>query len=147
LSKQAALIPESPWIFHAIHHFVPPDWNTDEPGGEQFWQGIAAILIIWAFEAWPALQEPLCWPFLQYIGDLSFGIYVLHVIFVSCMDSSFLHPWFPGKDAETTIKALLWPQAFVTYFVSFWAADYFTRMDKKLVSWGYALQNRCFVKF
>lgn len=135
----------SPALWRAIRYLIPPWWPHEDKveGNEQLSFGLAAIGLIYCFEEWPVLQKPLLWNFMQYVGDLSFGIYTLHYITLGSIDSKLLHPW--QKSVGGGSWALLL-RVFGVYFAVFWVADYFYRADKIIVNWGYRLQKYLFLK-
>lgn len=48
-------------------------------GRTHFWTSIAAILMLLALENNPILQRPFTTPVVQYLGDISFALYIVHI--------------------------------------------------------------------
>lgn len=90
------------------------------PGGggrTHFWTSIAAVLMLLALENNPILQRPFTTPVAQYLGDISFALYIVHIpicysigrmITVGAMDLTGLH--FTGfmLAAAIVVPMVLW---------------------------------------
>jgi peptidoglycan/LPS O-acetylase OafA/YrhL len=60
---------------------------------EHFWLSIGSLMLVLALDSYSTLQTPLKWNFSQYLGQVSFGIYVMHIIIVWSFWELFLNPW------------------------------------------------------
>jgi peptidoglycan/LPS O-acetylase OafA/YrhL len=130
-----------PWRFlHLLH----PYW-WDPSGLYIFWHGPGAFLVMYALEFYPgpALRKPLHWPISQYIGDLSFGIYLVHVPVVFAVLWHGMHPLRERYLGSDGYLAFL-PGVLVTTVAVFAAADYFTRIDTRVVRFARWLEVTLF---
>lgn len=129
-----------PWRF--LISLYPSWWQTS--GFHVFWFGPGAFMVIYALEFYPgtALRKPLHWPISQYIGDLSFGLYVVHSPLVLAVLWNLMHPLRHRYLGEGYLAYL--PGVLVTTLVVFTAADYFTRIDTKVVQFSRWWQQRLF---
>ncbi|EXJ60676.1 hypothetical protein A1O7_04829 [Cladophialophora yegresii CBS 114405] len=107
-----------------------------------FWVSIGAVLLIFALDNYPALQVPFRWSFSQYLGDLSFGIYCMHIIVLEGLFKPILNPWREKTLGEGYLACFA-IEAVGTICV-LWMADHFTRLDKLVVRFGRWLQRRTF---
>ena len=55
-----------------------PEVFQDAYGRSFFWSSIASILLLLSLENFAPFQIPFNTPFVQYLGDISFSLYVLH---------------------------------------------------------------------
>jgi peptidoglycan/LPS O-acetylase OafA/YrhL len=121
---------------------IPSWWAKGWRGREHFWLSISAGLILFALEACPILQHPFNYGFSQYIGHLSFGIYVMHIM--------ILHTLWDGpltRFRQTFLGSSWWCYCmiYVPYFMTvMWAADYFIRLDRHVISIGRWLEKKTF---
>lgn len=65
-----------PWYF--LGQFIPPWLEQGDEPLEHFWLSIIACLIVYVLEACPAFQRPFTTGFSQYLGKISFGMYLMH---------------------------------------------------------------------
>jgi peptidoglycan/LPS O-acetylase OafA/YrhL len=109
---------------------------------EHFWLSIGSLMLVFALDSCPMLQTPLMWNFSQYIGEISFGIYVMHLLVLWCFWWKILNPW-----RISLFGKAMW--AYIPFLIPFhmailWAADLFTRIDNKVVAFGRWLQDTFF---
>lgn len=130
-----------PWRF--LVTFYPSWWDSD--GYHIFWFGPGALMVLYALEFYPgtALRKPLHWPISQYIGDLSFGIYAVHVPVVFAVLWHGIHPLRHRYLGDASYLAYL-PGVLITTLAVFVVADYFTRIDTKVVRFARWLQVSLF---
>ncbi|KAL3420486.1 hypothetical protein PVAG01_08985 [Phlyctema vagabunda] len=130
------------WPWPILDRVIPDSYRSS-PAGDQFWLSIGAILLVFALESYPALQTPFTWDFMQYLGDLSFGIYVCHGQVLATLYKRVLTPmrvnYFGSSSWGCAIIAIF------TYLAVLWAADLFTRVDTQLVNLGRWLEKRLFL--
>ncbi|KAK5047044.1 hypothetical protein LTR84_006986 [Exophiala bonariae] len=127
-----------PWGF--LKRFIP--WYYDAPSGEYWYLSVGAFLLVLSLESYPALHRPLEWGFSQYIGDLSFGIYAIHPMLLLGFYMTWEEPMrekYLGDSPWAFVPGLI-----VMTFLLISGADYFTRMDRKVVQFGKWLQGRTF---
>jgi len=131
-----------PFPFQYLSQLIPP-WFGD--AGYTFWLSIGAFLVVFALDSYPPLQRPLTLSFSQYLGDLSFGIYVMHNIVIQALYKKVLIFWQVQYLGISYVAFL--PAIIVTALVVLWTADFFTRIDKKVVQFGRWLQMKTFTKW
>ncbi|ETI24473.1 hypothetical protein G647_03842 [Cladophialophora carrionii CBS 160.54] len=134
--------PEIPYPWPYLLRLVP-SWYGEAM--YTFWVSIGAILLVFALDNYPALQIPFNWSFSQYLGDLSFGIYCMHIIVVESLFKPILNPWREKTLGEGYLACFA-IEAVATICV-LWMADQFTRADKMVVRLGRWLQRRTFQKW
>ncbi|KAK5058590.1 hypothetical protein LTR84_010853 [Exophiala bonariae] len=131
-----------PFPFQYLVHFIPP-WFGD--AAYTFWLSIGAFLVILALDSCTILQQPFTWGFSQYIGDLSFGIYAIHVLWIDVLYLKVLVPWqaiYLGDSYPAYIPGIL-----VLSICMMWSADYFRRVDRLIVNLSRWLQTISFQKW
>ena len=142
LSQPEDLGIEGPFPFQYLIYGIPAHYSD---GAEHFWLSIGAILTITALEYSPSLQKPLTWGISLYIGELSFGIYAMHNSLLWVLYYEIMAPWKAAHYPES--KWIYLPITVIMTTVVIWAADYFTRVDQKLVGFGRWLQRKSFEKW
>ncbi|KIV88915.1 hypothetical protein PV10_08544 [Exophiala mesophila] len=123
---------------------VIPFWWIDK-AEYLFWLGIGGFMLVYALEFGSGLQKPLKWTVSRYLGDISFGLYAMHLPFGRGIKELYLDPW-----RESHLGDSYWAHAFVTIVITFiviTAADYFTRIDRFVIRSGKRLQGRMFTKW
>ena len=123
-----------------LAQFLPSYWSGRAK--QHFWACFFSPLLIYSVDSSPFLQRPFNCRIPQYLGDLSFGIYLLHMIVLGSLWSKVLSPLANTYGSDSILAALL--GTIVLWFVTFWAADYFERVDKKVVELGKHLQTSLF---
>ncbi|TLD39638.1 hypothetical protein E2P81_ATG00625 [Venturia nashicola] len=108
---------------------------------EHFWLSIGAMLLVFSLDSYATLQIPLRWNFSQYLGEVSFGIYVMHAL----VYFTFWEQLMVWKEAlfGTSVWGDL-PVLLIFWATILWAAELFTRMDNRVVVFGRWLQTRLF---
>lgn len=142
LSQPPDLGIEGSFPFRYLIYGIPAHYSD---GAEHFWLSIGAIMAVAGLEYSPILQTPLTWGLSLYVGELSFGIYAVHNTLLWVLYYELMAPW----------KKIYYPNAHWVYVpitvvmtvVIFWAADYFARVDKKIVAFGKWLQHESFVEW
>ncbi|QDS72621.1 hypothetical protein FKW77_002174 [Venturia effusa] len=109
---------------------------------EHFWLSIGATLLVFSLDSYATLQTPLRWNLSQYLGEVSFGIYVMHplVYFTFWARLMIWKEALLGTSRWTDLPAML-----VYWAAVLWAAELFTRMDCRVVALGRWVQTRLFV--
>jgi peptidoglycan/LPS O-acetylase OafA/YrhL len=130
-----------PWPF--LRSFVPAhlDKESDQLA-QHFYLSIGAIILIYALDNYSALQTPLRWDFCQYLGDISFGVYVTHGLLLWSFWYSPVEPFRAAHLGDSWLaRYFIW----VVYLgVVFWAGELFSRVDSKIVNFGKWLQGKAF---
>lgn len=132
------------WPWAALRQVIP-SWykSTDEI---YFYLGIGSFLMVLALEMYPTLQAPLRCGWSQYVGELSFGIYALHVPLLIAVIAQWYNPAVRVPNGWTSAWGVL-PGAIIMHFLVFACADYFNRVDRRVVKLGRWLQERAFEKW
>ena len=130
-----------PWKY--LKSWEPYWW--DKSGRHMFWLGPGAFMVCYALEFYPSLQRPLNTRWSQYLGDLSFGIYVTHIPTTYSVYYRYLVPlrdryWGNGYVAH-------FPGVVVCFLLIFAVSDYFARVDVRVVKVARWAQNRLFVQW
>lgn len=131
----------SAWPWPTLQEWIPSSYRGTR-SQEHFWLSIGALMLVFSLDSYPTLQTPLKWRISRYLGDISFGIYVMHLLVVVTLWRHILNPWrveYLGTAMWTNAPNLL-----IVYAVSFWAADLFIRIDDKVVTAGRWLQTKFF---
>ncbi|KAK5061477.1 hypothetical protein LTR84_008021 [Exophiala bonariae] len=142
LSQPPDLGIEGPFPFQYLIYGIPPHYSD---GAEHFWLSIGAIMTIAGIEYSPILQRPLTSGISLYVGELSFGIYAVHNTLLWVLYYELMAPW--KKLHYPDSQWIYIPITVVMALVIFWAADYFARVDKKIVAFGKWLQHESFVEW
>lgn len=130
-----------PWPF--LYSLIPSWYSGPGDPLEHFWLGIGAFLLVLTLEFSPTFQLPLRWPFSLYLGEISFGIYVMHNTVNFSLYQKILEP-FREKHLANSPSAYVGGLAILT-FVVLWTADYFARVDKKVTALLRGLESMVFV--
>lgn len=131
---------ELPFPYNYLIAMIPSGYHD---GSEHFWLSIGAILTVGALEYSPLLQKPLKWNISLYLGELSFGIYAMHNTLLWTLYSQVVEPWRAAHLGDGYWSGL--PGIAFTTLVLLWCADYFTRIDNKVVLAGKWLESFFFV--
>jgi len=131
-----------PFPFPYLVRLIPP-WFGD--AAYTFWLSIGAFLVVLALDSSPTLQKPFNWSFSQYIGDLSFGIYAMHTIWISSLYKGPLLTFqaaYLGNSYPAYIPGIL-----IVSLCVLCSADYFRQADRMVVNAGRWLQTKTFRKW
>jgi hypothetical protein len=110
---------------------------------EHFWLSFGAVMLVWALDSCPTLQAPLLWNFSQYLGEISFGVYVTHMLVRFTLWEQVLMPWRVPLFGENFWSYL--PFIAIYYCTVLWAGELFSIVDTALVRLGKRLQMKAFV--
>jgi peptidoglycan/LPS O-acetylase OafA/YrhL len=121
---------------------------------QRFWVCIGSVLFVAALafspaisssDTTPILQKVFIIPFSQYLADISYALYVTHVLCLWTVGIRIFNFW---KDKTTTDYAFGFIEAtFVNSFMCFWVADLFWRgVDAKSVLIAKWVADKCFIK-
>lgn len=132
--------------YQALMSYVPSWYNDNK---EVFWLAIGGPITILALEHAKFLQDMFTTRFAQYLGDISFSLYMLHFQ-IMCTMGHWLVPkcmnwtggWANGQlgfaSGMTMAMLILMP-------VTFWASDVFSRLvDVKSVKFAKWVSEQIF---
>ncbi|KAK5043596.1 hypothetical protein LTR84_011403 [Exophiala bonariae] len=128
-----------PWAF--LRSWLPGYLGF---GDRTYWYlGIGSFFLVLGLEMYPTLQAPLRYGWSQYVGELSFGIYALHVPLLVAI----IGHWYEVDVRQAYGWDKGWgvlPGALIMHVAVFTCADYFNRIDKRIVRLGRWVQEQCF---
>jgi peptidoglycan/LPS O-acetylase OafA/YrhL len=130
-----------PWPF--LRTLVPAHLGQESDQlAQHFYLSIGAMVLVFALDNYPALQTPLRWDIFQYLGELSFGMYVMHVLL---MWSFWYITVEPFRAAHLGGSWLACNGVYLVYFgVILWAGELFSRVDSRVVNFGKWLHGKAF---
>ncbi|KIW67438.1 hypothetical protein, variant 5 [Phialophora macrospora] len=134
---------KGPFPYDYLSLVIPPWYSVGL--GEYFWLSIGAILLVFGLDNCRMLQIPFEWSFSQYLGDISFGIYVMHDIVNWTLYEQVVEPFRAAHFGDGYWSGL--PGMLVTTVVVLWCADWFSRIDDRVVWLGKWLENKAFIKW
>jgi peptidoglycan/LPS O-acetylase OafA/YrhL len=129
------------WPWNRLYRLIPEHTKASHVVN-QFWPGVGAVLLVWAVDSYPALQTPLKWDFSQYLGDLSFGIYVMHLLVINSIYDRVLvriQTEYLGRSVLAYV-----PTTIIYWTLVLWAADLFSRIDNQVVLFARWLERKLF---
>jgi peptidoglycan/LPS O-acetylase OafA/YrhL len=132
---------EGPWPWNYLFNLIPPHIRGSMEE-KHFWPSLGASMTVWALESFPTLQAPLKWDFMQYLGEISFGIYAMHLLVIFNVYDGFL---LPLRDAY--LGDSIWASAPLTilhWIAVLWAADLFSKIEKQIVLFARWLESKAF---
>ncbi|GAM89171.1 hypothetical protein ANO11243_072070 [Dothideomycetidae sp. 11243] len=136
--------PETPKTWKFLSMIIPSWWPQVDELRKHFWSSISAALILYGLENGRLYQRPFEFPFSQYIGQISFGIYIMHVPVIG---ASWLLRLFASMKNSLGDN---YPCAVIRYiiflFVLIWLADMFTRLDKRIMAFTRWLEGQVLAK-
>lgn len=116
-------------------------------GERIYWYlGFGSFFLILGLEMYPTLQVPLRCGWSQYVGELSFGIYALHVPLLFAISIHWYEVYVRQAYGWDDGWGVL-PGALIMHLAVFTAADYFNRIDKRVVRLGRWIQEQCFERW
>ncbi|KAI9691765.1 MAG: hypothetical protein M1822_007837 [Bathelium mastoideum] len=122
-----------------------PRWFTTK---YRYWQSLGSILFIWAVNNAPFLQQPFNTGPMQYLGKLSYALYLMHGPVIHIIGYT-IEPWawsITGSDTELQYKLgfLLATALIIPCLI--WVADLFWRaFDIPSVKFARWVESRCTV--
>ncbi|KAK5053889.1 hypothetical protein LTR84_001851 [Exophiala bonariae] len=132
------------WPWALLRSWLP---NWLGYGEKIYWYlGFGSFFLILGLEMYPTLQVPLRWGWSQYVGELSFGIYALHVPLIFTITIYWWDPKVRVANEWGDGWGVL-PGALVIHVAVFTCADYFNRIDKRVVRLGRWIQEQCFERW
>ncbi|KAI1629023.1 acyltransferase family-domain-containing protein [Exophiala viscosa] len=114
----------------------------------RFWPTIGAILIIWSLSRIDFLRRVLCWSPLQYLGKISFPLYVMHGPIIHTFGYLIL-PKTPKVETPEIMRQFEFEflkSSILVVFTVIWAVDVFLRVvDTPCVALTKKLERMLFV--
>lgn len=132
----------SPFPYSIMAWTYPPNWRLNGRAMPHWPTAIGAMMLSYAIDHPPLLQRPLVIQFSQFLGELSFGIYVMHNIVRWMMWERFLVGWQTEHFGESHWCQL--PGYIVMSICVLWAAELFRMVDVRCVRFTRQLQNMLF---
>jgi peptidoglycan/LPS O-acetylase OafA/YrhL len=111
-----------------------------------FWFAFSSILIVWSLFRLPILQKPFVTGPVQYLGDISYSIYIMHGMFPSTWQEHirvFTVNMIGGKSATMGLITFAF-EMIILYFLNAWASDLFMRfVDLNAVRFARRVESFC----
>lgn len=110
LGSTPQMSPSTTFGYSFLTSLVPTLWLGAAYGGPDHYKAlfyccIAAPLLLLSLENYPALQRPFTSRFVQYLGDISFSLYVFHVPFILTLGRPVTYPmmrWFESRGLDSS---------------------------------------------
>lgn len=125
--------------FRTLYSYVPAGHDAG-----QYYLDIGAVLLVTSLENFRFLQGIFTTRIAQFLGDISFSLYMLH-----CQIEWSLSAWLIPKCIKLTggFATGMTIGLIVAALVTFWAADVFSRLvDVQCVEFARWVSKKCFVK-
>jgi peptidoglycan/LPS O-acetylase OafA/YrhL len=118
-----------------LYRYLSPTSFVLLPWGVQrFWLSIGAVILVSALLINPSFQRPFTTRFAQYLGDISYALYMVHGPILYTLTLSFLVGAGSKAMSPTAFNVIFLGASIVTVPVTFWIADVFWRgVDAKAV--------------
>ncbi|KAI9698871.1 MAG: hypothetical protein M1820_007378 [Bogoriella megaspora] len=141
----------------------PDEWGNETPGfvyldslipewfsvGYRYWQAFGSIMLVWAVNNAPFLQDPFNTPAIQYLGKISYALYLMHGPVIHVIGYA-IEPWawsITGSDTEAQYKAGFLISTVLIIPCLLWAADLFWRaFDIPCVRFARWIETQCTVE-
>ncbi|KAH8775132.1 acyltransferase family-domain-containing protein [Hyaloscypha finlandica] len=136
----------SPGYYHNfLIPYTPSIWESVALGHEHFWLCIGALLLLFTLTNSPTMQRPFTWALPQYLGDVSYSLYIVHGMVLFTLGTSLQEKW------TGAVGKIEWVDngagdlvgcAVVNWMVIFWCADLFWRaVDGRVPGWGRSVEG------
>ncbi|EPS42399.1 hypothetical protein H072_3601 [Dactylellina haptotyla CBS 200.50] len=145
--------PDSTTGFTYLTTLTPPRYSNQNEC--RFWMGIGAMLLCFSIVFLPKIQSILCWKLFQYLGRISFSLYLVHGTIIRSMGYAMVHWGWKQfgvsvlwqndsvldnvKDLENRRALIVIVGFIITIPVTVWIADIFWRVvdspSVKFVKW------------
>jgi hypothetical protein len=149
----------SPGFYHSfLRDYTPQLYINAYLGAEHFWISLGSVLLVFTLIHSQFLQRIFTTPFAQYLGDISYALYIVHGMVLFTLGTNLQEKWTgqvgwtdmvdngEGELVEQIVKedynSKVYGKAFVACalintVVVFWGADLFWRLvDGRAVRWG-----------
>ena len=132
----------APPFFEAFRSFIPPWWPSHQTSDVHIWLSCSAALIMYGLASCETYQRPFTWLVPQYIGRLSFGIYITHQPVIQLYGRATFLQFLRDNLGSTTVSGIV--HYVSCMFVVLWIAEYFTRVDEYIVALGRWVERQLF---
>ncbi|KAK9441673.1 acyltransferase [Metarhizium brunneum] len=113
----------------------------------KFWTSVSSVLVIVALFRVPTLQKAFTTPVAQYLGDVSYSVYLVHnaiQISIGADIKAKVHSWFGADNSQWKRAAILVLDIVFIMGIVIWVADIFWRfVDKPIVRFTRYLDKLC----
>jgi hypothetical protein len=137
--------------YRTIMRHIPTQYMESNDSRHIFWLAVAGPLVVFALEQTSYLQSIFTTSFAQYLGDISFSLYMMHVqveftmgnwLVPKCMNLT--GGWENGQFGFIAGMGLA---LLVLMPITIWISDVFSRgVDERCVRFARWVSERCFVK-
>jgi peptidoglycan/LPS O-acetylase OafA/YrhL len=108
---------------------LAPPWYGE--AAYTFWLSIGGFMVVYAIDTSPMLQIPLSCRLSEYLGDISFGVYAVHMPVTIVLYYDILEPYrelYLGNSLFAYI-----PGTAINIFGVLWMAHYFSKLDRLMI--------------
>jgi peptidoglycan/LPS O-acetylase OafA/YrhL len=149
----------SPGFYHSfLPNYTPQLYLNAYLGAEHFWISLGSVLLVFTLIHSQFLQRIFTTPFAQYLGDISYALYIVHGMVLFTLGTNLQERWTgqvgrkdmvengEGQLVEQIVRkeydSKVYGKSFVACalintVVVFWGADLFWRLvDGRAVRWG-----------
>lgn len=153
-----------PGYYHVpLASYIPSLYEPIFLGNEHFILSLGAILLIFILTISPNLQSPFLSPFAQYLGDISYSLYIVHGLVLFTLGTGLQELWTGQVGEErwvdngvgelvegvvrTEVDGRTYGKAFLLCVIAntvavFWAADLFWRIiDGRVIGVGRRIEG------
>lgn len=127
-----------------INRVAPSYWH--ERMKQYVHLGIGAIMMLYPLDRLTFLQRPLLMPFSQFLGELSFGIYAVHIPVKWIVWEPRYDTWVKARYGNDALHQF-WP-AFSGWCIMaiavLWSAEIFRRLDMQVIRFCKYLETTMF---
>lgn len=120
-----------PWD-HLAPYFPTDRWPHERT--TQIVPGFAALVLVFCMQRVPLLRRPFETSVMQYMGQISFGLYLMHVTVLEAVDQKRLQPWRASHGKHGFWSS--WAGWGVCYLfvlvIMISVADWFERVDRRV---------------
>lgn len=136
-----------PGPFHEYRmYWTPPRYWELWFGFERYWTTIGGVILILTVSKSPALQRPFTTDLAQYLGDISYALYIVHGPILFTAGTWFMDTFGQVDGTWPWAIAFIGAALFNTT-ISVWVADLFWRgIDAKSVDFAKWFAGKCWRK-
>ena len=131
---------------HNYLNMMVPDWWHGQSRMHMH-LAIGTFMMLLPLDLLPALQRPLLTPFVQYVGELSFGYYVVHItvkwVVLDGRYLKYVEDHYPHAKDRFLV---MFPGWLMMVIVNLWAAELFRKIDMQSLSFCKWLEESTFEK-
>jgi len=135
-----------PGIWHEyLMYWTPYRYMELWYGFERFWVTLGGFMLVFSISNSELLQRPFITRLSQYLGDISYALYIVHGPILFTVGAWFMNTY--AGDSGLWYAGAFAVAAFLNTFLCFWAADLFWRgVDAKSVVFAKWFAEKCWVK-